>query len=98
MVRDISELKNLREKLVMSEKMAALGEVAAKVAHEIRNPLVSVGGFAKRLEKKLEGNLKEYAGIIVKEVARLEEHIKRDTGICERGQAFKGKYQFQCAR
>jgi len=76
-VRDVTELKNLQSKLVMSQKMAALGEVAAKVAHEIRNPLVSVGGFAKRLEKKLDGNLREYAGIIVKEVARLE-HILRE--------------------
>jgi PAS domain S-box-containing protein len=79
-VRDISELKNLREKLVMAEKMAALGEVAAKVAHEIRNPLVSVGGFAKRLEKKLDGNLREYAGIIVKEVERLEDILKEILG------------------
>ncbi len=71
-IRDITELKSLQERLVMTEKMAALGEVAAKVAHEIRNPLVSVGGFARRLEKKLNGNLKEYADIIVKEVERLE--------------------------
>jgi PAS domain S-box-containing protein len=71
-LRDISELKRLQEKLVMTERMAALGEVAAKVAHEIRNPLISVGGFAKRLEKKLSGNLKEYADIITKEVGRLE--------------------------
>jgi PAS domain S-box-containing protein len=79
-VRDITEIKNLQQKLVMSEKMAALGEVAAKVAHEIRNPLVSVGGFAKRLEKKLDGNLKEYAGIIVKEVERLEGILKEILG------------------
>lgn len=79
-VRDITELKNLREKLVMAEKMAALGEVAAKVAHEIRNPLVSVGGFAKRLEKKLDGNLKEYAEIIVREVERLEGILKEILG------------------
>jgi PAS domain S-box-containing protein len=79
-VRDISELKVLREKLATSEKMAALGEVAAKVAHEIRNPLVSVGGFAKRLERKLEGNLKEYARIIVKEVGRLEGILKEILG------------------
>ncbi len=79
-VRDITEIKNLQEKLVMAEKMAALGEVAAKVAHEIRNPLVSVGGFAKRLEKKLDGNLKEYAGIIVKEVDRLEGILKEILG------------------
>jgi PAS domain S-box-containing protein len=71
-VSDITELKNLRERLIMAERMAALGEVAAKVAHEIRNPLVSLGGFAKRLEKKLDGNLKEYADIIAKEVERLE--------------------------
>ncbi len=79
-VRDITELKNLQEKLVMAEKMAALGEVAAKVAHEIRNPLVSVGGFAKRLENKLEGNLKEYAAIIVREVGRLEGILKEILG------------------
>ncbi len=75
-VRDITEIKSLHEKLVAAEKMAALGEVAAKVAHEIRNPLVSVGGFAKRLENKLDGNLKEYAEIIVKEVDRLENILK----------------------
>lgn len=79
-VRDITDLKHLQEKLVVAEKMAALGEVAAKVAHEIRNPLVSVGGFAKRLEKKLDGNLKEYAEIIVKEVDRLEYILKEILG------------------
>jgi PAS domain S-box-containing protein len=71
-VSDITELRNLRERLIMTERMAALGEVAARVAHEIRNPLVSVGGFARRLEKKLDGNLKEYADIIAREVERLE--------------------------
>lgn len=70
---DITELKNLRERVIKTERMAALGEVAARVAHEIRNPLVSLGGFARRLEKKLNGDLKEYADIIAKEVARLED-------------------------
>ncbi len=69
---DITELKNLRERVIKTERMAALGEVAARVAHEIRNPLVSLGGFARRLEKQLDGNLKEYADIIAKEVGRLE--------------------------
>ncbi|GEM_PF-250926 len=76
-VRDVTELKKLREKLALSERMAALGEVAAKVAHEIRNPLVSIGGFSRRLEKKLDGQYKEYASIITREVNRLE-HILRD--------------------
>jgi signal transduction histidine kinase len=60
--------------------MAALGEVAARVAHEIRNPLVSLGGFAKRLEKRLDGGLKEYADIIAKEVERLETILNEILG------------------
>ena len=88
-VRDITELKQLQKKLVISEKMAALGEVAAKVAHEIRNPLVSVGGFAKRLEKKLDGNLQEYAGIIVKEVSRLEGILKEILGFVKEARLSK---------
>ncbi|MEW6569672.1 MAG: PAS domain-containing protein [Nitrospirota bacterium] len=71
-VSDITELTTLRERLIKTERMAALGEVAARVAHEIRNPLVSLGGFARRLQTKLNGGLREYADIIAKEVERLE--------------------------
>jgi PAS domain S-box-containing protein len=70
---DITELKTLRERVIKTDRMAALGEVAARVAHEIRNPLVSLGGFARRLEKQLTGGQKEYADIIGKEVGRLED-------------------------
>ncbi|MDI6801387.1 MAG: PAS domain S-box protein [Thermodesulfovibrionales bacterium] len=77
-VRDISEMKKLREKVASTERMAALGEMAAKVAHEIRNPLLSIGGFARRLENRLDGDLKEHSKIIVEEVKRLEE-ILNDT-------------------
>lgn len=72
-VSDITELKNLRERVIKTERLAGLGEVAARVAHEIRNPLVSLGGFARRLEKKLDSGLKEYAHIIADEVDRLED-------------------------
>ncbi len=70
--RDISELKHLRETVVSVERMAALGEMAAKVAHEIRNPLLSIGGFAGRLAKRADREQREQARIIVDEVRRLE--------------------------
>jgi PAS domain S-box-containing protein len=88
-VSDITELKNLRERLIKTERMAALGEVAARVAHEIRNPLVSLGGFARRLEKKLDGGLKEYADIIAKEVGRLEEILNEILGFVKETRIMK---------
>ena len=67
------ELKEAQSKLLQSEKFVALGEMAAAVAHEIRNPLVSIGGFARRLSRRL-GNSEDskYVDIISKEVQRLE--------------------------
>jgi len=72
------QLKEVQDQLVQSEKLAALGEMAAAMAHEIRNPLVTLGGFARRLAK--DADLKEqgrkYVEIIVKEVSRLEKILE----------------------
>lgn len=73
LARDITEIRDLREKISSMEKMAALGEMAAKVAHEIRNPLLAIGGFAKRLDKEIEDDkLKGYVKVIIDETRRLE--------------------------
>lgn len=68
-------LQDIQEKLIHGEKMAVLGEMAAQVAHELRNPLVSIGGFAQRLTKQELNDPKanEYASIIAREVRRMEE-------------------------
>ncbi|GAB4375581.1 MAG: hypothetical protein Kow0042_21100 [Calditrichia bacterium] len=67
-------LEDHSRRLVKAERLAAIGEMSAKVAHEIRNPLVSIGGFARILERKLGDNedLKRYASIIKNQVSNLE--------------------------
>jgi signal transduction histidine kinase len=67
------DIRALHEQLVQSEKMAALGAMMAEITHEIRNPLVSIGGFTRRLAKKLQHSEdKKYIDIILSEVSRLE--------------------------
>ncbi len=69
------EKEKLLADLAQAEKLAALGRITANVAHSIRNPLTSVGGFARRLQKKLgQGSAeREYADFITEEVAALEK-------------------------
>jgi len=74
------KLREMERKLHRSGILISLGEVAAHLAHEIRNPLVIIGGFARSIQKsveKFEGThvrekIKEKARIIVREVERLE--------------------------
>ncbi|MCX7857342.1 MAG: ATP-binding protein [Deltaproteobacteria bacterium] len=70
----IDELNSAQERIIQQEKLRSLGEMTANIAHEIKNPLVIIGGFAKRLAKKLELKPPErrYLNIILREVGRLE--------------------------
>lgn len=69
------ELKEIEERLASSEKLMALGDMAATLAHEIRNPLISIGGFAGRLKKHLGPGSPgiPYVEQVLKEVGRLEK-------------------------
>jgi PAS domain S-box-containing protein len=75
---DITELKKLQERALLTEEIRVSGEISARFAHEIRNPLATAGGFARRLRKALPDDdpNRKIAGIIVEEVARLEEILR----------------------
>jgi len=75
---DITMLKRLQEIALRTEEIKVLGEISARFAHEMRNPLVTAGGFARRLRDDLPEHDKhrEFADIIVEEVARLEYILK----------------------
>ena len=71
------ELKVTQAQLIRSERLAAMGELCHGIAHEIRNPVMSIGGLARRLKKTLSsGNLAtQYTEIIIQEAARLEKMV-----------------------
>ncbi len=72
------ELLLIRERMLESDRLAALSSLASGMAHEIRNPLVSIGGFARRIGKLVDDNspLKGYVEVIQEEVTRLEKLLR----------------------
>lgn len=77
LIQDLSEVKKLEEELKRNERLAALGEMAAGVAHELRNPLSSIKGLTVLLKSKFPDNGadRETADILVREVERLNRSI-----------------------
>ena len=77
LLHDISELKSLEGKIRRHEQLVALGKMAAGVAHEVRNPLSSIKGFATLLGAKFPVGSQEHASarLMVNEVERLNRSI-----------------------
>ncbi len=75
---EITELKKLQERALRTEEIRVLGEISTRFAHEIRNPLATAGGFARRLRDALpeDDPHRKIAQIIVEEVARLEDILQ----------------------
>jgi PAS domain S-box-containing protein len=75
--RDITEFKNLEKRLYDSQKLAALGQLSAGIAHEVRNPLSSIKMSLQILEKRMNpaGNDLKRFKIAQKEVEHLEELV-----------------------
>lgn len=73
------DLKAAQEKLIRTERIAAMGHLVNGVAHEIRNPVMVIGGFAKRLKNRYPNDpeISRYTEIMLGETARLERLVKQ---------------------
>ena len=92
LVEKIKIIDELYEHIVQSGKCKAIEEHTAEVAHELRQPLAIVGGFARRMAKQMESSeelelhtQKQYVKIIVTEIERLERILERLIDFTKRG-------------
>ncbi|MBG3879049.1 PAS domain-containing protein, partial [Desulfovibrio oxamicus] len=78
MRRDITNRTNMEIRLQQAEKMAAIGELSTYVAHEIRNPLFAIGGFANSLLRSpsLDEAARGKVQVILEESRRLDTILK----------------------
>jgi two-component system sensor histidine kinase PilS (NtrC family) len=76
--QDLTEIRALEEEVALKKRMAALGEMAAGVAHELRNPLASISGSVQVLKRDLkpQGEAADLMDIVIKESKRLDQIIR----------------------
>jgi len=90
------EKLSCEKKLAHSSRLATVGRMASYLAHEIRNPLVSIGGFATVIQNspELPASLRPKVEIIVNEVRRLEAVLKSMRDFIRPVKQNKGKYNY----
>jgi two-component system, NtrC family, sensor histidine kinase HydH len=70
---DNEELRGIAARTQQDETMALLGELVASIAHDLKNPMIAIGGFAHRLERLIDGDeARFYVETIKREARRLE--------------------------
>ncbi|CAN7762776.1 PAS domain S-box protein [Paenibacillus sp. LjRoot153] len=90
--RDISKENKNEKKLFETEKLTAVGQLAASIAHEIRNPLTSLKGFLQLIQTIMPEVKKEYFEIMLDELARIDM-ISSELLILAKPQANELRYE-----
>ena len=81
-VQDITHVKRLERQMRRSQRLAALGTMAAGMAHEIRNPLGGIRGSSQLLAREMgkDKKVKDFLDVIVREVDRLDSTVEQLLG------------------
>lgn len=77
--RDLSRIRQMQEELLRTERLASIGNLTMTIAHEVRNPLASIRGFAQLIAEDMKaGDPKRlYIDTILKETKRLDRVVSR---------------------
>ncbi len=78
LLKDVTELRELENEFKQKDKLATIGQLAAGIAHEIRNPLAGISGSIQLLsqdEEKIDPDQKKLMKIVLKEIDRLNNLI-----------------------
>lgn len=91
------QILEIEDQLRRADRLSALGELSAEMAHEIRNPLGSIRGTAEILQEGIapEDPRREFAGILLKEVSRLNDVVENYLGFAQPGRTPKGSFDPQ---
>ncbi|MGV7220589.1 MAG: two-component system sensor histidine kinase NtrB [Nitrospinales bacterium] len=86
LVRDMSLFKELEGTSRQLERIASLGVLSLGMAHEIKNPLVAIGGSAQLLHSRLDDpENKEFLDVVIEEVKRIDRMVERMLGLARPG-------------
>ncbi|MBI4687138.1 MAG: PAS domain S-box protein [Nitrospirae bacterium] len=72
---DITEVKTLQTQIQLRERLTEIGEMSAGIAHELRNPMSVISGYAQLLSKKIDDNNKGIVNAILKEIEGMDRII-----------------------
>ena len=76
-IRDISERKKMEEQLIVTDRLASIGELASGIAHELNNPLTGIIGFSELLlNKDIPEDVREDLQVINREAKRTSQVVK----------------------
>ncbi len=76
-IRDITERKKMEEQLIVTDRLASIGELASGIAHELNNPLTGVIGFSELLiERNIPKDIKEDLIVINREAQRTAKIVR----------------------